>query len=280
MNAATQPRIRDVIIALVHPVLATISVHVLRPLTRNRVYRVRHGLASGLLVKGGLDFLPRPVSPEERFLTRCDFCGRTVLDIGAHCGLFTLFFSRAVGPDGRVFSFEPHPGNADKLRTNVALNAFANVTVMQTAVADRCGQAVLTTPANETSVGEISKCDSPRGEQSPLLECHEVSLTTIDHLIKIGTLPAPHFVKIDVEGAELAVLQGMKATLVSAKPELLIEVHSKDSYDPIPAAKALLELLTSAGYEMQLIETGEMNSALTPNAVLKGHLFARAPDRS
>src|ERR1700674_193031 len=59
--------------------------------------------------------------------------GEVVLDIGAHIGYYTLLFARLVGESGRVFAFEPDPANFAILSSNVAVNAYENVTLIRSA---------------------------------------------------------------------------------------------------------------------------------------------------
>src|SRR5262245_30539798 len=69
--------------------------------------------------------------------------GMTALDVGANVGQYTLLAAQRVGPSGRVHAFEPTPHVAAKLRANVRLNGFRNVTVAEMAVGDHCGEATL-----------------------------------------------------------------------------------------------------------------------------------------
>lgn len=65
--------------------------------------------------------------------------GMTIFDVGANAGFYTMAFSRLVGAKGRVYAFEPLAGNVANLLKHVAINNASNVTVIQTAVADRSG---------------------------------------------------------------------------------------------------------------------------------------------
>src|SRR5262245_19256770 len=101
----------------------------LEPLTAWKTYRIRHGLARGLLRRGGYGFLARgevPLSGEEAFLEGLNLRGLTIYDIGGFEGLYTLFFARAVGPTGRVICFEPIPASRQRILANVRANAFTD----------------------------------------------------------------------------------------------------------------------------------------------------------
>lgn len=84
----------------------------LMSLVKNHIYTSRSGLTKGLKQKGGLGFIPkRPLTREEKFLLGLDINGQTIYDIGEHAGIFTMFFARSVGKNGKVITFEPNPWN-------------------------------------------------------------------------------------------------------------------------------------------------------------------------
>lgn len=136
--------------------------------------------------------------------------GHTVLDIGAHIGYYTLLFARQVGPQGRVFAFEPAPGTLALLEQNIRLNGYHNVTLIPRAVSDVAGRARLY--VDETNVGDSRIYDSRDGR--PFVPIETVRLD--DALA--GHLGAIHFIKMDIQGAEYAALRGMLG-LLQAHPE-------------------------------------------------------------
>src|SRR5882757_8541480 len=105
----------------------------LRPFVRSGgwTYKVRQGVAAGMIRKGGLGFIPKPLSPEEKFLLGLDWKGKTIYDIGGYEGVFTLFFSKSIGSAGQVFTFEPNPVNCRKIRDNIQLNGLTNVRLLE-----------------------------------------------------------------------------------------------------------------------------------------------------
>lgn len=219
--------------------IAEALIRALRP-RFDVVYTARSGLARGLRRRGGLGFLPgRPLTPEERWLRARAWTGQVVYDIGAWEGALTLFFARAVGAQGQVLAFEPNPGSAARLRENVGLNHFDNVRLFELALADTEGQAWLDVPQGVASRGRLTS--HPAGAA--------VSVRQLDLLVAQAGLPPPDFVKIDVEGAELAVLRGGAATLARHRPDLLIEIH------PQADASALRAFLAALGYDLRCVET-------------------------
>jgi FkbM family methyltransferase len=139
--------------------------------------------------------------------------GSVVYDLGANAGFFTLLAARLVGPAGRVYAFEPLPANLELLRRHLELNRCANVTVVAAAVSDRDGRARF------GGAGSTARLE----EEGAV----EVATARIDTLIARGELAPADLVKLDVEGAELAALEGMDGLLRDARPRLLIEFHGR-----------------------------------------------------
>src|SRR5262245_6041073 len=196
-----------------------------QPLVANRVYTVRHGLARGLKRRGGLGFTPQLGGrvAEEIFLERLDLRDDTVYDVGGYEGIFTLFFARKVGPCGRVVTFEPNPRSHARILENVRLNGFGHVTVHQLALGRAHGTASLVFPADERARGSLAGDiqDQIRHEKHVAAVEVEVEVETIDGLLENGA-PVPDFVKLDVEGLERDVLEGMSCLLAYRRPRLYI----------------------------------------------------------
>ncbi len=141
--------------------------------------------------------------------------GGTFLDIGAHAGYYTLLGARQVGPRGHVWSFEPSPRNARYLKAHVRINRLANVRVEERAVSNRVGTARFgggtgTGTGRLTGDGEL-----------------EVRTVTVDELCRRHEL-RPTAMKVDVEGAEIAVLEGAEDTLRGARPVVFLSSHGPD----------------------------------------------------
>ena len=101
----------DFVVQSIKNVLKATIISALRSLLKNRVYTSRSGLVKGLKRKGGVGFIPRQLSLEEKFLMNLDINGQTIYDIGGNVGIFTMFFARSVGKKGKVITFEPNPWN-------------------------------------------------------------------------------------------------------------------------------------------------------------------------
>ena len=247
-------------------------------LFENRIYTVRHGLIKGMKRKGGLGFLPAAFSRssrnevEEAFLRSLDLSGKIVYDIGAFQGIMTLFFARQAKA---VVTYEPHPANYQRVLENVQLNALRNVTVLNRALGDQEGTLILVfdprMPGAATGdpaiVGQI---------QSSISEAAavEVPVVCLDDDLARHNLPRPDFVKIDVEGMELAVLRGMQKTLAASHPALYLEMHGATQEEKNRKALAIVQFLSVAGSRRILhVETGTIVTMSNSAVANEGHIY-------
>jgi FkbM family methyltransferase len=153
----------------------------------------------------GDDFEPEFQSLCQQFVDDDAIC----VDIGANIGLKTLYLARHV-PNGRVIAVEAAPGVAACLRTNLALNAAANVTCVETAIGDRTGSVSF---AESSAYGHIAS------------EGIEVPVVTLPELVRRLDLPRLDFVKIDVEGFEYPILTSSLETLDRFRSLVLLEFN-------------------------------------------------------
>jgi FkbM family methyltransferase len=147
--------------------------------------------------------------------------GGVFYDIGANIGFFSLLGAHLSGfESGRVYAFEAAPDNAEAIRVNAALNGIGNVTVICKAVSSESGRGRLQVVDDQS----WSKLED-YGEHPYTEQVIEVDLVSIDDLVAAGELRPPTLVKIDVEGAELAVLEGMSSTIDAYRPAIICELH-------------------------------------------------------
>lgn len=242
------------------------------------VYVSRHGLIKGMKRRGGLGWLPafiEPAStPEHAFWTNRNFTNRVVYDIGAFHGLLTLLFARTAR---HVVSYEPNARNRSRLLENVRLNDLPNVTVRPVALGAAASVATMVasplTPGGATL--QADAVDVLRNSKTPLVS-EEVSVTTLDRDIREISLPAPDFIKIDVEGFELSVLQGARETLSRVKPELFIEIHGQTMELKRQNVAAVVDCLNDLGYrDIQHLESGASIDPSNSALAAQGHLVCR-----
>jgi len=162
--------------------------------------------------------------------------GDIVFDIGAYVGDTALWFSKAVGPQGKVYAFEPEPSNFAKLKANLERNKVTNVIPLQLALSETEGEMQVASAAGSSVITQAGTGLS-------------VKVTTIDKFVEANKLPRVDFIKMDVEGHELKVLKGAHETIGAFKPSLALSVYHRGD-DLIKLPKFLLEL--NLDYEFYL----------------------------
>ncbi|MCR9141046.1 MAG: FkbM family methyltransferase [bacterium] len=142
--------------------------------------------------------------------------GDTFVDAGANVGYYTLVAANLVGKTGRVFAFEPEPESFAILKRNVELNGLTNVVVEQKALSNEAGTLKLYLAAENK--GDHHVLD--RGEELPFVE---VEAVTLDNYFRDDPRGVD-MIKIDTQGAEAIILQGMQGLLDSnAKMKIVME---------------------------------------------------------
>ena len=243
----------------------TLGLQVLSLLFKNYTFVIRHGLAKGLKRRFGSGFRPKfSLTPEEELLMQLDFRGRTIFDIGGYIGLYAMFFARGAGENGRVITFEPNPANCEEILHHIALNGITNIELKTLAVGREQAESDFNLDSLSPARGTLLAGESETNPGRRL----RVQIDSIDRMVDSNELPLPDFVKIDVEGVELEVLQGMEETLRKTQPELLIEVHGLLQED-------LVELLTPHGYVLWHVESKRHVSGSNLNGLRDGHLYCQ-----
>jgi FkbM family methyltransferase len=175
--------------------------------------------------------------------------GDSVIDVGANFGFYTVFLSNLAGDKGNVYSFEPIPLTYEILSNNVRSLSLANVKAFGCAISEKDGPGVMVIPKWSASGGENFYQASIQTDKRVGGQFREVQVC----LKKLDSLFYGHerkiaFVKIDVEGHELQVIEGAKSLISQSKPVLLIEIWGSPD-DQQSSAFALFEQLKREGYD-------------------------------
>ncbi len=147
--------------------------------------------------------------------------GGIALDIGANIGYYALIESQLVGDTGKVYAVEPVLNNFNNLKRNVELNDAHNIETFRLAIGDTEKEVLI----NVRSKGNLSSFTEATDDiRAEIIGQEKVKLMTADSFSRdvIGTTPS--FVRMDVEGYEAAILEGM-TEVMKAKTVLLIEFH-------------------------------------------------------
>lgn len=168
--------------------------------------------------------------------------GGVVYDVGSHVGLYTVFLAKVVGQQGQVITFEPESQNYEHLLSNLKLNSLTNVRAFPKALGDQEGQRKLYL-GDDAGNASLVQPDTIWSKNYELIE-----LVKGDRFVEAENLPIPRVVKIDVEGYESNVIEGLRHTLAHPACELVCcEIHPT----LLPAEvnlEAVLDLLKSLGF--------------------------------
>jgi FkbM family methyltransferase len=166
--------------------------------------------------------------------------GDIVIDLGANIGYFTLLFARLVGPNGKVYAFEPHPYSFSLLKKNIEINGYQNIEAIQKAASNQKGFLELyQDPFNNTDHRIY-----PQDGKTKQIQIETISL---DEYFK--ELPYVNFMKIDTQGAEFLILSGMKKLLArSPNIKMLLEFWPYGLKRIGNNAQDLLTIIKEAGF--------------------------------
>lgn len=192
---------------------------ILKLVPHGAVVRVRSGLNLGMRWIVGSSthgcWLGTYEHDKQGVIARFVRPGMTIFDVGANAGFYTLAFARLVGPQGRVWAFEPLAGKADYLLRHIRINRLANAGVIQAAVGERQGIVSLHVE-EDGSMGSIATAGS-----------YKVPVVSLDELTADGTVPVPDVIKMDIEGSESAALKGALSMLNEKRPLVLLALHGE-----------------------------------------------------
>ena len=168
--------------------------------------------------------------------------GDIVYDIGANIGFYTVILGKAVGKKGRLIAFEPEKESYVRLQNNLKLNELTNVYMFQKAIGDKTSEAKLYLGQTTGNFSLVKTYEKEIGSQI-------VEIVNGDQFIKERNLPIPKLVKIDVEGYEYSVLQGLSNTLSHPNCEIICcEIHPRLLLSGITGER-ILELIKSFGFK-------------------------------
>lgn len=170
--------------------------------------------------------------------------GMVIVDAGANIGLHTLFFSRLVGNRGRVCSFEPDPRNFARLEEHLALNQIKNVTAVPCALGKLKKTAALFHDSSDSSRSHIVSDVKSHKDLSL------VQVLSLDDYAVSQSLDEISFLKADVEGHELPLLQGASDLMSRGAIKVLqLEIETHNLERSGTRESTILELLHRSGYE-------------------------------
>jgi len=185
------------------------------PFGRRIEARYREGIGLSMMLEGQFE------GAEIEALCSYARHDSAAIDVGANIGIYTVVLAAAIGTGGRVLAFEPAPENVERLRRNLRMNRISNVDVFPLAVGAR-SESVALYLSDDAACHSTSAVAAERRSGRSLT----VAASSLDIVWNEGRRPRVSVVKIDVEGAELGVLEGSRELLAACRPTLLIEIKS------------------------------------------------------
>jgi FkbM family methyltransferase len=180
-----------------------------------------------------------------RLLDRFVRPGATVVDVGANIGYNTIHAARLAGSRGRVVAVEPTPDNLEVLRRNIEAARLDNIIVAPVAAGRAADTRCLFVRGARSAVNSlfVESC------YASVTDVLQVPVVPLDELVD----GAAHVVKIDVEGAELDVLEGMPRLLKARPVALIVEWHPKLQSLAGYAADELPRWLLDRGWRLRAV---------------------------
>lgn len=182
--------------------------------------------------------------------------GDVCFDVGGNVGAISIALAEAVGPTGKVHTFEPNPTNFARLSANFELNPElkSRVVLNNVGIGDQPGTLYWSEDPGNPGNGML-------GESGDI----ESKVITLDSYSEANAIQKLDFMKVDVEGMELQVFQGAEQTLKRFKPTIYFETLSRfssgaeaDNFDRIEA------YLVSLGYTTNKLHA---DGSLTPSSI-------------
>lgn len=196
---------------------------------------------------------------------------QVVFDIGANVGYFSLLASKNISQkNGKIYSFEPITHTFNRAKYNIELNKWKNIILSKIAISNKIGTIEINV-GNEENWGMSSI-----NYHEYLSESSEIVNTqTLDRFIYEQNISKLDIVKIDVEGCELLVLEGMRDTIRKYRPTILIEVLDVNLNKASATKEDIFNFLWNEEYTAYKIIDGKtlepINTALSFDGLLCFH---------
>ena len=179
--------------------------------------------------------------------------GMVCFDVGANIGYYTLLESKMVGDEGKVIAIEPSPINFKQLQKNIQNEKAKNVELYQIAGGDQNGTIKFLLDPHSNLSRIISNEEKVREKG----EIVDVPMKKLDSFLEASTIKTLDFIRMDVEGYEFNILEGMRNSIKKFRPAIQMEVHTRIlGYEK---TQKLLEWFMSEKYEVVYYITRQLD---------------------
>lgn len=200
-----------------------------------------------------VDYTLRAAKPDRDYkiilqLTKDKKC---VFDIGANHGLISLLIA-AQNNEAQIYAFEASEAAVNIINHHIKLNNFAGrIKAINALIADRSGYTIPFYWQDSSGGASITK-----GRLGHTIEIEKATLSIDDFVLYRSVVP--DFIKMDIEGAESLAIRGMKYTLATIRPVMLIELHAFGEKSLAENADQILKEIRNFGYLMIYLRTGKI----------------------
>ncbi len=245
--------------------------------------KIKYGLIVGKRIYGNLYVNNRlnSLSDEESFYKYLKFENKVIVELGSNLGIYTIYFSNAVGINGKVYSFEPNPIIFNLLVKNLKINNCYNVKPFNFGIGDNdekltfiSKQFVFETGSFDKSIQEKLKKDIFGYKK------WNIDTKKLDTVKDLYINEKIDFMKIDIEGMEIEALKGAKKVIINDSPDIYLEIHGKDNSEKIEKLKivsAFLKGLNKNYNGIHLPDCINVNEIITNSMnieyIHRSHLF-------
>lgn len=229
---------------------------------KETAYKILDALTGGRGIKVGISgfslrlptryhryFPPHYEKENFDFLQKHCSAGSTVVDIGAHIGLFSVRAAQLAGSNGKVYAFEPTPATQALLRKTIAINGMqAIIEPRSEAVGDKDGIThFYVSDAEGDNSNSLVQYKNDR-----TLNAVEVKVTSVDNFIRSHSLERVDFIKIDAEGFEYNVLLGCRHLFTQLKPKGILALHPNGIVSNGNSLEQIYDFMQEMNYELSL----------------------------
>jgi FkbM family methyltransferase len=184
--------------------------------------------------------------------------GMFVLDVGANFGYYSVLMADLVGRNGKLIAFEPNPHAAASAEASLSVNGFGSrSTVLRSAASDTAGSVTFCIPHDEPKNARMVPADYTQ----PDADIIQVPTVTIDEICR-GERKVD-FIKIDAEGGEYRIFQGMQEIIRRDCPMIILEFNADRT-----GAKVLLDLIVQTYPSLKYIRPDGTPTDVAPDRVM------------
>lgn len=182
--------------------------------------------------------------------------GMVVVDVGANIGEVSLVCANRVGAAGRVIAFEPVNTIADELERNIGGNGLQQVvSVRRQGLAEVTGEFDIYDSCGQHDLDESHRgLGSLHGDPASHRVLGRVKIEALDNLAALLQLKRLDFMKVDIEGGELACLKGALQTIANFSPVIAVEVNERSAQIAGYRGRDILDVLVPLGYRFLRLE--------------------------